>query len=103
MSGKGKPCPAKGTYTVGGSAGNRGMGRKKGVPNKATKELKDMILGALSQAGGEDYLLEQSAANPVAFMGLLGKILPSSLTVTGDLRIESLASRLEQAAKRGRE
>ena len=56
-----------------------GMGRPKGVPNKATKALKEMILGALDQAGGEQYLLEQAQANPVAFMTLIGKVLPSEI------------------------
>jgi hypothetical protein len=31
-----------------------GMGRSKGVPNKATKALKEMILGALGRTGGEE-------------------------------------------------
>lgn len=57
------------------------MGRVKGSQNKITKALKDMILGALEDAGGQAYLTEQSAANPVAFMGLVGKVLP--LQVTG--------------------
>lgn len=59
-------------------------GRKKGVPNKNTKALKDMILGALVDAGGQDYLSSQAKKNPVAFMGLLGKVLPSTLTETND-------------------
>jgi hypothetical protein len=56
--------------------GNAGKGRVKGVPNKLTSDLKAMILGALYRGGGEDWLLEQMAANPVAFMTLVGKILP---------------------------
>jgi len=69
---------------VGGSAGtgNRGRGRKKGVPNKVTGQLKDMILGALDKAGGEKYLAEQADKNPAAFMTLVGKVLP--LQVAGD-------------------
>jgi hypothetical protein len=59
--------------------GNRGKGRKKGVPNKATKALKDMILGALDKAGGEDYLLEQAHNNPGAFLTLIGKVLPQDI------------------------
>lgn len=57
----------------------KGGGRKKGVPNKATKALKDMILGALDQAGGQDYLVKQAKINPQAFMGLIGKVLPQEL------------------------
>lgn len=56
----------------------RGHNRK-GVPNKTTKALKDMILGALDQAGGEDYLLKQAKTNPGAFMQLIGKVLPTEL------------------------
>ena len=41
-------------------AGNRGVGRTKGVPNKVTKELKEMILGALDDAGGQAYLARQA-------------------------------------------
>jgi hypothetical protein len=51
-------------------------GRAKGTPNKATAALKDMILNALGQVGGEDYLIRQSEENPTAFMTLVGKVLP---------------------------
>jgi hypothetical protein len=66
-----------------------GMGRPKGVPNKATKALKEMILGALDQAGGEAYLLSQAQINPVAFMTLIGKVLPSEIQaqLTGALSV----------------
>lgn len=56
-------------------------GRPKGVPNKFTGELKDMILQALSGAGGTEYLQKQATDNPAAFMTLVGKVLP--LQVTG--------------------
>lgn len=59
-----------------------GAGRPKGSPNKITAALKDMILGALDEAGGTDYLVEQARANPTAFMTLVGKVLP--LQVAGD-------------------
>jgi len=63
-----------------GNGGKReGAGRKKGVPNKLTTDLKEMILGALDKAGGQDYLIEQSEKNPVAFMTLVGKVLPLQL------------------------
>jgi len=60
-----------------------GMGRKPGVPNKVTGAVKDMILGALDKAGGQDYLVEQARKNPVAFMSLLGRILPMQVTGEG--------------------
>jgi len=61
-----------------------GPGRPKGTPNKATAQLKDMILTALSNAGGAEYL-ERRANDPrtaAAFLGLVGKVLP--MTVVGD-------------------
>lgn len=58
-------------------------GSRKGIPNKITGELKSMVLQALSEAGGVDYLVKQAKQkNPAAFMALLGKVLP--MTVAGD-------------------
>ena len=66
-----------------GTGGYReGSGRKKGVPNKLNASIKEMIVGALCAAGGESYLLRQAEQNPVAFMSLLGRVLP--LQVTGE-------------------
>jgi len=53
-----------------------GMGRPKGSLNKTTGQLKDMILQALSGAGGVEYLQRQADENPTAFMTLVGKVLP---------------------------
>jgi hypothetical protein len=53
-----------------------GGGSRKGRPNKMNSDLKAMILGALDDAGGQQYLAEQARANPAAFMTLLGKVLP---------------------------
>lgn len=75
------------TRKVGPSAGNRGKGRLKGVPNKATKALKDMILGALDDAGGQDYLRRQSIENPTAFMTLIGKVLPTTINADVNARV----------------
>jgi len=60
----------------------RGASRK-GKPNKATAEIKSMIEGALNDAGGQKYLLQQAQENPVAFMGLIGKILPKDINHGG--------------------
>jgi hypothetical protein len=42
-----------------------------------------MILGALADAGGREYLRRQAAQNPVAFMTLLGKVLPLQVQSSG--------------------
>lgn len=55
--------------------------RKKGVPNKLTTELKDMILSALEGAGGVEYLKARAVDTPGPFLALVGKVLP--LQVTG--------------------
>lgn len=61
-------------------------GRQKGTPNKTTALLKDAILRAAGDAGGEGgmvgYLTSQARENPGPFMALLGKVLP--LQVAGD-------------------
>lgn len=57
---------------------------RKGVPNKQTAQLKDMILRALDGAGGVDYLQERAndPRTAAAFLGLVGKVLP--MTIAGD-------------------
>lgn len=78
-----------------------GMGRVKGVPNKNTKMLKDMIMGALDKAGGEKWLLKLAKNEPKAFAGLLGRVLPLHLNHSGSIdtnKAENLTD--EQIAER---
>ena len=56
--------------------GRKTGGRKPGTRNKITTAPKDVILGALSDAGGQAWLVEQARKNPVAFMALIGRVLP---------------------------
>jgi hypothetical protein len=62
-----------------------GPGRPKGSQNKNSKALKDMILGALEQAGGESYLLDCARDPKLAgpFLTLVGKVLPTTLQGAG--------------------
>lgn len=66
--------------------GTPGPGRKAGVPNKTTTQLKEAILEAAAKAGGKEglvgYLYTQAIGSPSTFMPLLGKVLP--LQVAGD-------------------
>ena len=55
-------------------------GRKKGTPNKTTTLIKDMIIKALDEAGGVDYLVDVAKDNPAAFCTLIGKVLPMNHT-----------------------
>ena len=61
-----------------------GAGRKKGVPNRVTKILKDQILEALDEAGGVAYLVTLARETPTAFATLLGKVLPTQVTGADD-------------------
>src|SRR5215470_4112593 len=62
-----------------GKSGNP-RGRPPGSGNKVPAILKEAIIKAAELAGGEEgltgYLQAQAKANPSAFMGLLGKVLP---------------------------
>lgn len=60
-----------------------GRGRPKGAANKVTKALKDMVLHALEDAGGQAYLSRQANENPTAFMTLVGKVLPLQVEGAG--------------------
>ena len=74
-------------------------GRQKGATNKTTAELKEMILGALSEVGGQAYLVQQALDNPNAFMTLVGKVVPRDLNAAVDLN-SALAERLKEARER---
>ena len=63
-----------------GPGASKTGGREKGTPNKFTKALKEMILGALDDAGGQAYLMRQAEENPGPFLTLLGKVLPTTLS-----------------------
>lgn len=58
-------------------------GRKAGVPNRVPAALKEMILQALELEGGVEYIRTQARNEPVAFMSMLGRVLP--LTVNGEM------------------
>ena len=62
-----------------------GPGRPKGSPNKLNGSMKGMIMEAFEKAGGADWLARQANENPVAFMGLLGKLLPSQLSMDANI------------------
>lgn len=66
------------TFQKGQKRPNQG---KRG-PAKNTQEIKNMILKALSNAGGVAYLTRR-AKDPktaTAFLGLVGKIMPTQVT-----------------------
>jgi len=69
-----------------GKHGDRrsGAGRKKGVPNKLTADVKAAIMQAFCEAGGAEYLRKISKSHPQVFCALLDKILPQQTQISGD-------------------
>lgn len=74
---------AKGVKTGGGS--------RKGRPNKFTGDVRAMILQALDELGGKDYLIKQARGkNAQAFLGLVGRTLPKDVKVDVGKTLEDL-------------
>lgn len=63
-----------------GELTNKGKGRPKGSPNKATASLKEAILSTLDKAGGIEYLYKVSQSDYKTFCSLLGRVLPMQVT-----------------------
>lgn len=65
-----------------------GAGRPKGSKSKTTRILKEAILLAAENAGGDGglvgYLQQQALDSPSAFLSLLGKVLPTQVTGEDD-------------------
>lgn len=57
-------------------AGNRGKGRKKGVPNKLTKSAREAFQLAFEQNGGANGLTDWAHANPTEFYKLYARLIP---------------------------
>jgi hypothetical protein len=68
-----------------------GPGRPKGLKNKVTRDVKEMILGALAAKGGQEWLEAQMDSNPTAFMTLLGKVLPTQIQGDADNPIKTVS------------
>ena len=69
--------PRRGRPWVKGQSGNP-SGRK--GPNKITRALKEIVLGALDRLGGEEYLVRVAKHDPAVFCALLQKIIPADMT-----------------------
>jgi hypothetical protein len=72
-------------------------GRPKGTTNHTSKMLKEMVLLALDDVGGRQYLARQANENPAAFIGLIGKIMPR------EVEMEIKRSLLEEEVVDGQE
>lgn len=75
------------------------MGRPKGSKNKNTLKIKDAMMRAFHRAGGEDYLYELSKTDKPLFVGLLTKIIPSEVQVSGNILIDIGNAMIEAEAR----
>lgn len=82
------------TNKIGDNTGNRGKGRPKGATNKNSKLLKDAILLAAELEGNKfgergmvSFLQKHAEENPVAFLSLMGRVLPLQVNaeIQGDV------------------
>lgn len=82
----------------------KGAGRPLGSKNRNTFDIKTMINTALKKAGGVEYLTEQAHQNPVAFLGLLGKVIPKDVSVDMSLTMNTAEElkRLKKLARNAR-
>ena len=54
-------------------------GRKAGTPNRMTSQVREAILRAFDQVGGEDYLVKVAQDDPKTFCTLLGRLIPAEV------------------------
>lgn len=76
-------------FDPGNKYGNR-KGRPKGATNRYSKELKEMVLGALDDAGGQEYLRRQANENPGPFLTLVGKVLPKEVSMDANVNLSNM-------------
>lgn len=73
-----------------------GAGRKLGVPNRLTTEVKEVLENAFANIGGEKAFAKWAADNRTEFYKLWGKMLPSKLDanvgLNGNLEIENITA-----------
>ena len=70
-----------------------GAGRPAGAVNKLNAELKTIITNAFEELGGASYLVEVGRNNPVAFLNLLGKIVPKD--IKADVNLRTILKRID--------
>lgn len=77
------------------------QGRPKGLPNKNTQAIRDMIAEALDNLGGVSYLMEcgSDPRTKAAFLSLIGKVMPIQVTGKDDGPVQ--VTRIELVAMSG--
>ena len=76
-----------------------GAGRPKGSLDKGNAKIREMIVEALSEVGGVQYLAGVAQSHPQAFLALVGRVLPLQVE-GGDKPIQHVA-RIELVPLKG--
>lgn len=74
----------------------KGAGRKKGVPNKTTADVREAIKQAFDKAGGVNYLVKLAKDDPKTFVPLLSKIVPAEIKAEHQGAIEIVVSYVDK-------
>lgn len=83
------------------TTGKKFGGRKKGTPNKTTRDMKDAIMEAFEMAGGVDYLHMLANDEPRTFVTLLAKVMPSeNINENRNIDVNALTDRLQAGRDR---
>lgn len=69
-------------------------GRKKGTPNKISRDVKEMLLVAFTKLGADEFLIKQGKRNPKSFLSLLGRVIPTQVTGPNDGPIQVVQQKL---------
>lgn len=65
----------------------------------SSNNLRDMIMAALDDAGGQQYLADQARENPGIFVSLVGKCLPKE--VKAEIAATTIVDNLSPEQQRG--
>ena len=83
------------------TTGKKFGGRKKGTPNKMTRDMKAAIIEAFEMAGGVDYLYMLANDEPRTFATLLAKVMPSeNINENRNIDVTALTDRLHEGRAR---
>lgn len=79
------------------TAGRKTGGRLKGIPNKRTAAVKDVIEAVFYNIGGEEAFADWAIINQTDFYKIYAKLLPAEMKVRHE-GLEGLAVRVSRLA-----
>jgi hypothetical protein len=81
--------------------GKKTGGRKKGTPNKTTRDMKAAIMEAFERAGGVEYLHMLAHDEPRTFATLLAKVLPNeNVNENRNINVNEMTEKLQEGRAR---